>query len=115
MAWQIVRVVVSVAVIIAVSEVASRSSTLGAVLASIPLVSVLGMMWLYLDTGETETVAALSRDIVWLVIPSLVLFVLLPILLERDWGFWTALATSIAATVGCYLLTIAAMSRLRGG
>ena len=114
MAWQIVRVVVSVVLIVAVSEAARRSSTLGAVLASIPLVSVLGMVWLYLDTGDAGRVAALSRDIVWLVLPSLLLFVLLPLLLERDWSFWAALCTSIAATVATYVVAIAAMAGLRG-
>ena len=102
MTWVIVKVLISAIIIAAVSEVAQRSSVLGAVLASIPLVSVLGMIWLYVDTGDSLKVADLAGDIVWLVIPSLLLFVVLPPLLRAGWNFWVSLSTSVALTICAY-------------
>jgi hypothetical protein len=102
MAYYAVKVVISAALVVLVSELAKRSTLAGAVLASIPLVSVLAMIWLYVDTRDTAQVAALSRSVLWLVLPSLVLFVLLPVLLQRGHAFYTSLAASIGATVVAY-------------
>ena len=69
----LIKVLISALLVAAVSEVARRSSLLGALLASLPVTSLLAFMWLYRETGDTEKVAALSADIFWLVLPSLVL------------------------------------------
>lgn len=100
--YVLVKVLVSAVLIVLVSEIAKRSSLLGAVFASIPLVSVLGMIWLYLDTGDTEKVAALASDIFWLVIPSLALFIALPLMLRAGWNFWLSLGSGLALTVAAY-------------
>ena len=65
-----------------VSELAKRSSFWGAALASLPLTSLLAFVWLYLDTGDIQKVSSLSQGIFWLVLPSLLLFVVLPLLLR---------------------------------
>ena len=78
MAYYIVKIVTTSVLVVLVSELARRNSTAGAILASVPLVSVLAMIWLYLDTREIAPVNSLSRNIVWLVVPSLVLFVAFP-------------------------------------
>jgi hypothetical protein len=101
-----VKVVVTALLVVAISEVSKRSSSVGALLASIPIVSVLAMIWLYSDTGDTAQVAALSRSGFWLVLPSLVLFLLLPVLLARGYHFYFSLAASIGATVLVYLCAI---------
>ena len=95
-----------------ISELSKRSSLLGALLASIPLVSVLAMIWLYADTKDAAQVASLSRSIFWLVLPSLTLFVLLPPLLQRGYSFYLSLAASIGATVVVYYVLIAIAPRL---
>jgi hypothetical protein len=69
--------------VLAISEIARRSSFAGALLASIPLVSVLAIIWLYVDTKDVAKVSALSTSVFWLVLPSLVLFVTLPVLLKK--------------------------------
>ena len=102
MAYYAVKVLISAALVVLVSELAKRSTVAGAVVASIPLVSVLAMIWLYVDTRDVAQVAALSRGVFWLVLPSLVLFVLLPVLLQRGVGFYASLAASIGATVVAY-------------
>lgn len=103
MTWQfIVKVAVTVAVVVAVSEIAKRSSFWGAILASLPLTSLLAFVWLYADTGNAQQVASLSRGIFWLVLASLPLFALLPMLIGAGWNFWSSLMVSCAVTVGAY-------------
>jgi hypothetical protein len=110
-AYLILKFGISAALIVVVSELAKRSTLWGAVLASIPLVSVLAMIWLYLETRDAGRVAALSTDIFWLVLPSLVLFVALPALLRLGAPFWLALAGAIVATVAAYALTLKLLGR----
>lgn len=107
MAYYLTKIFVSAALIALISEISKRSTLLGAILASVPLVSVLAMIWLYVDTHDVAQVASLSRSIVWLVLPSLVLFVLLPVLLERGYAFYLSLALSTGATVLAYYVTLA--------
>jgi hypothetical protein len=97
------KIGLSVLILVVVAEVAKRSTFWAAALASLPLVSLLAFVWLYLDTGDVQKVAALSSSIFWLVLPSLLLFVLLPILLRGGLGFWFSLAASSAATALAYL------------
>lgn len=109
----LVKVLISALLVAAVSEVARRNSLLGAVLASLPVTSLLAFIWLYRDTGDTTKVAALSADIFWLVLPSLVLFLLLPLLLKQGWNFWLSLGTSCAATAVAYGATTWALRWFR--
>lgn len=74
MTQYVVKVLITAALIVAVSEVSKRSTFLGGLLASLPLVSFLALLWLYLDTKDTAKVAALSTSIFWMVLPSLVFF-----------------------------------------
>jgi hypothetical protein len=97
------RIALSALIIVAVAEVAKRTTFWAAALASLPLTSVLAFVWLYLDTGDVQKIATLSSSIFWLVLPSLLLLVLLPILLRSGWGFWLSLAVSSAATALAYL------------
>lgn len=96
------KVAVSALVIVAVAEVAKRSSFWAAALASLPLTSLLAFVWLYLDSGDTAGIAQLAQSIFWLVLPSLVLFIALPLLLRSGWAFWPALGLSCVATAGAY-------------
>ena len=99
-------------VIVGVTELSKRSGTFwGGVLASLPLVSLLSFIWLYAETGDTTKIAALSWSIFWLVLPSLTLFVALPVLLKRGTGFAPALMISVAVTAAAYLLTVALLRR----
>ena len=110
----LIKIFISALLIAAVSEVARRSSLFGAVLASLPVTSLLAFIWLYRDTGDAGKVAALSADIFWLVLPSLVLFVLLPVLLRHGWNFWLSLTLSCAATALSYGGMVLALGAWRG-
>jgi hypothetical protein len=107
MTYYIVKIVVTTALIVLISEISKRSTLTGAILASVPLVSVLAMIWLYTETRDALQVAGLARSIFWLVLPSLALFVLLPVLLERGLNFYVSLAASIGTTMVAYYVTIA--------
>jgi hypothetical protein len=112
MIWYAVKVLVSCALIVGISEVAKRSSLWGGLLASVPLVSVLGFLWLYADTGDPGKVSALSRSIFWLVLPSLPLFLLLPLFLRWKWNFYASLGLCIVVTAACTGVMALAMARL---
>jgi hypothetical protein len=100
MSYLLLKFGLSAAVLVAVSEIAKRSSVWAAL-----LVSLLAFIWLYLDTHDTKKVAALSSNIFWLVIPSLILFPTLGGLLRSGMSFWLAMAGACIAT----LLTYAAI------
>ena len=106
----LLKILLSALLIYGVSELAKRSSVLGALTASLPLISILAMIWLWHDTHDAVRVARLSYGIFWLVLPSLVLFVLLPPLLLRwNLAFPVALAIACAATVVCYFALFAVL------
>lgn len=111
MTYYIVKVAVSAVLIVAVSEIAKRSSILGGLVASLPIVSLLAFVWLYVDTKSIERVAALSTSIFWLVLPSLPLFIALPLLLRKTENFYVSLGASIAIMLACYAVMAVALKR----
>lgn len=96
------KIVFSTIILIAVAELAKRSFFWAAALASLLLTLLLAFVWLYLDTGDIEKVAALSDGIFWLILPSLVLFIVLPLLLRYGLGFWLSLGIACFATATAY-------------
>lgn len=102
MIYYAIKVLISAALIVLVSELAKRNSLLAALVASLPVTSLLAFVWLYWDTGDAARVSSLSLDIFWLVIPSLALFLALPLFLRMGWGFWISLLAAIAVTGLCY-------------
>jgi hypothetical protein len=104
MLYLLVKAGLSGVIIAAVSEIARRNAGFGALVASLPLVSILGMIWLWRDTGEAERLAAHAEATFWYVLPSLPMFLLIPFLIRRGAGFWPALLAGCALTVGLYLL-----------
>ncbi len=90
------------AVIVAASELAKKSSAFGALVVSLPLTSIMAMSVLYQDTKDTARVADFAEGILWLVFPSLVLFVILPQMLRRGYGFEVAMAVGILGTIVAY-------------
>lgn len=106
MIYYLTKIAITTALIVVISEIAKRSSFVGALLASIPLVSVLAMIWLYVDTKDVAKVSALSTSVFWLVLPSLVLFVSLPILLKQGLNFYFSIGISIGLTALCYWIMV---------
>ena len=111
MSYYLTKILITVALIVAISEIAKRSSLIAAVLASIPLVSVLAMLWLYWETRDTGRISAFASSVFWLVLPSLSLFLVLPWLLKKGLHFYLSLGLAVAATVACYSLTILVLGK----
>lgn len=106
MVYYMVKVGISAVVIVVVSELAKRSSFFGALIASLPLTSLLAILWLYFEKAQLEKISNLSRSIFWLVLPSLVFFLLFPALLTRGMQFWPSLGFSTTATIIMYFLLV---------
>jgi hypothetical protein len=102
----ILKALLSGVIIAAVSEIAKRSPAFGALVASLPLVSVLAIIWLWRDTGDTVRIANHAEATFWYVIPSLPMFLAFPYMLRHGVGFWPALGAALALTVGLYFLTV---------
>jgi hypothetical protein len=110
--WFVVKSLLSGLIVAAVSEVARRSPGFGALVASLPLVSILGMMWLWHDTRDPERLAAHAGATFWYVLPSLPMFLIVPLLMRNGMHFWWALAAGCAVTVLLYTAMTLAAARL---
>lgn len=106
------KVVISALLIVAISEIAKRSTGFAALVASLPLTSLLAFIWMHMETSPPDQIADLSGQIFWLVLPSLLLFLLLPLLLRHGWGFWVSLGISVVATAGCYIALLPLLRRM---
>lgn len=105
------KAMLSGVIIAVVSEVARKYPGFGALIASLPLVSILGMMWLWRDTRDTVKLGDHAAATFWFVLPSLPMFLLIPVLLKRGVAFWPALFLGCVLTTFLYLIMTAALSR----
>jgi hypothetical protein len=111
MLYLIVKAGLSGIIIAIVSEVARKFPGFGALIASLPLVSVLGMLWLWRDTADPVRMADHAFATFWFVLPSLPMFLLIPMLLRRGLHFLPALTAGCAVTILLYLATTWALAR----
>jgi len=104
MLYLLVKAAISGAIVAIVSEVAKRYPGFGALIASLPLVSVLGMIWLWHDKPDVPNMAAHVQSTFWFVLPSLPMFLVIPWMLRSGMGFWPSLVLGCALTIVLYLL-----------
>lgn len=105
----LLKVLVSALVIAGASELARRYSVIGALLAALPLTSILAMIWLWRDGVPAAEIADFSSSIFWLVLPSLLLFIVMPLMLRAGYGFWSSLGAGCALTVLGYAIGLYAL------
>lgn len=103
MLYIIIKTVLTAVVIVGISEIGKRYTTFAALLAALPLTSLLAMVWLYIDTKDPVPIADLSIAIFWLVLPTLLFFLILPWLLRHHYNFWVSMAVSSAVMIIFYL------------
>ena len=103
MLYLLIKAALSGVVIAVASEVARRWPGWGALIVSLPLVSILAMLWLWRDTHDPMRLAAHSEATFWFVLPSLPMFLLVPLMLRQGASFWTALLAGSILTVVLYL------------
>lgn len=112
MSWFLIKAVLSGIIVAVVSEVARRSPGLGALIVSLPMVSILGMIWLWRDTGDGERIAAHSTATFWYVLPSMPMFLVVPWLMRGGMPFFPALGLGCLLTTALYLLMVWLAPRL---
>jgi hypothetical protein len=104
--YYITKLIITTFLIVLISEISKRSSLAGAILAAIPLVSILAMTWMYIDTSESTKAVEFSQNIVWLIAPSMTLFIAFPLLIKKGLGFYPSMLISIVLTVFAYYSVI---------
>ena len=110
MAWIIAKYILTAAVVVLVSELAKRSDKLGGFVAALPLVTVLALIWLYVEKQPQEKIANHAWYTFWYVVPTLPMFLAFPLLLPRI-GFWPTLVACVVITVLCFWLFALAVRR----
>ena len=112
MAYYITKLIITTFLIVLISEISKRSSLAGALLAAIPLVSILAMTWMYVDTNSSDKAVEFSQNIVWLIAPSMTLFIAFPIMIKKGLGFYPSMLISIILTVFAYYSVIFLLEKL---
>ena len=102
----LVKTILSGLIIAAVSTVARRYPGFGGLIASLPLISVLGMMWLWLEKPDAKLMADHVESTLWFVLPSVPMFLIIPAMLRRGVAFWPTLAIGCAVTIALYSLMV---------
>ena len=111
MIYLLLKAALSGVIVAIVSELARRSPLIGALIASLPLVSILAMIWLWRDTGDALRIADHAEATFWFVLPSLPMFFVLPALLRHGVGFWLALVLVSVLTMLLYLGMVRILAR----
>jgi hypothetical protein len=101
MAWIVTKYLLTAAVVVLVSEAAKRSDRLGGFIAALPLVTVLALIWLYVERQPESKIANHAWYTFWYVIPTLPMFLAFPLLLPRI-GFWPTLLACVLITLVCF-------------
>ena len=112
MLYLIIKAALSGVIVAAVSEIARRYPGWGGLVASLPLTSLLAIIWLYRDSGDSERVAELSISTIWFFVPSVPLFVALPILIRSGLSFGVSLTLCVLGTLALYATWFWAAPRL---
>ncbi len=110
MVFYLVKLLVSAGLIVLISEISKRTGFLGGLIASLPLVSLLAIGWMWFETHDTAKIADFSRSVFWFVLPSLLFFILLPWLLPKI-GFYAALTIACVATAAGYAVMASALTK----
>jgi hypothetical protein len=105
------KLLVSATIIAVASELAKRVPAMAALIVSLPLLSILVMVWMQIETKDTARIATHAQATFWYVLPSLPMFLILPAMLRAQWSFWLALTACCAITAVLYLLTIQLAAR----
>lgn len=105
MVLMIVKYLVTAGIIVGVSEIAKRTDRMGALIASLPLVTIMVMAWLWFEGQGSEKIANHAWYTFWYVIPTMPMFLLLPWMLHKGIGFWWSLLAGIALTFACFVVT----------
>lgn len=105
------KVILTAFIIVLVSEVSKRSSFIAAVLVSLPLTSLLSFIWIYIESKDLQKISSLSSDVLLMILPSLVLFIALPLFIKWGMNFWISLSLSCVLTALTYTAYVKVLAR----
>ena len=111
MIWYLIKLALTAAIIVLISEVAKKLPLLGSLIASLPLISVIGMIWMYGEKTDTEKIASHSEGTFWYVLPSLPMFLVMPWMMRKGISFPLSMSAGIALTGVLYFLTTKILAR----
>ena len=111
----LIKLAITVATVMLASELSKKPGVLGALVASLPLTSLLVLAWLYRDTGDPARVAAMGMDIFWFVLGSLAFFPALALSIRIGWPVWLCFACAgLAGAAGVAIVQLLLRSRMMG-
>ena len=111
MAWYIIKLALTALVILVVSEISKRLPLLGSLIASLPLISVLGMIWIFQETKDSQKIITHAEGTFWYVLPSLPMFLVMPWMMKKGFSFYLSLGAGILLTIILYVLMTKLLSR----
>ncbi|MDG0963937.1 MAG: DUF3147 family protein [Opitutales bacterium] len=112
MAWYIIKIAITALIIVIVSEISKRLPLLGSLIASLPLISVLGMIWIFQETKDAQKLITHAEGTFWYVIPSLPMFLVMPWMMKKGVSFYFSLGVGILLTVILYAIMTKLLSRM---
>jgi len=110
--YYVLKLVITTVLIVLISEISKRNSLAGALLAAIPLVSILAMTWMYIDTNDTKSAVDFSNSIVWLIAPSMTLFLAFPYFIKKGLSFFPSMFFAIVLTILAYYSVLFVLQKL---
>jgi F0F1-type ATP synthase assembly protein I len=111
MAWYIVKIIITALIIVIVSEISKRLPLLGSLIASLPLISVLGMVWIFQETKSSQKLISHAEGTFWYVLPSLPMFLVMPWMMKKGISFYLSLGVGILLTIILYVIMTKLLSR----
>jgi hypothetical protein len=103
MTWVITKYLITAALVVFISEVAKRSDKLGGLVASLPLITFLTLIWLYVEKQPDSKISNHAFYTFWYVVPTLPMFLIFPYLLPRL-GFWLTMGACVVIAIACFAL-----------
>ena len=110
MYWKITKLIITTLLIVLISEISKRSIIMGGLIAALPLVSILSMIWMYLEGVDLQIINEFSRSVFWMALPSMPMLYMFPIFSQK-WGFNIAFSVLIGFTILLYVLMVSIVSR----
>ena len=111
MVWYVIKIALTAIVIVVVSEISKRLPLLGSLIASLPLISVLGMIWIYQETKDNQKLISHAEGTFWYVLPSLPMFLVMPWMMKKGISFYLSLGVGILLTIILYVIMTKLLSR----
>ncbi len=101
MTWLATKYLITAAIVVAVSEFAKRSDRVGALIAALPLVTLLALIWLHVENQPAQKISNHAWYTFWYAVPTLPMLLAFPPLYAR-FGFWPTLLACVVITVLCF-------------